>query len=62
MAKEERPAAVESPVAAEVSSADKAKFDELVKAKVAAGLPKGDAEEVARRQIEHDKALAKQGK
>ena len=31
------------------------KFARLVKEKMAAGLPKDDAEEVARRQIEHDK-------
>ena len=39
-----------------LKGSDKTKFDELVKAKVAAGLPRPDAEEVARRQIEADKA------
>jgi hypothetical protein len=33
-----------------------AKFDELVAAKVAAGLPRKDAEEVAARQIAEDEA------
>ncbi|HSI84238.1 MAG TPA: hypothetical protein VK970_10675 [Candidatus Methylacidiphilales bacterium] len=39
------------------SAADTAKFRALVKQKIAAGLPREDAEEVAKRQIEHDKAL-----
>ena len=34
------------------------KFDQLVREKVACGLPKADAEEVARRQIDEDKAAA----
>lgn len=33
------------------------RFEELVKSKMAAGLPKADAELIARHQIEHDEKL-----
>jgi hypothetical protein len=37
-------------------------LDKLIAEKVAAGLPKADAIECAKRQLEHDKALAESGK
>ncbi len=42
-----------------LSVADRKKFDQLVREKVSCGLPRSDAEEVARRQINEDKAAAK---
>ncbi len=38
-----------------LKGAEKTKFDQLVRDKVAVGLPRSDAEEVARRQIEADR-------
>ena len=42
-----------------LSSAKRKKFDQLVKEKVSCSLPRADAEEVARRQINEDEAAAK---
>ncbi len=42
-----------------LSAAKKKKFDQLVREKVSCGLPRADAEEVARRQINEDDAAAK---
>jgi len=59
MAKETKPVSMFTAEPEPVSQAamadpDKAKFDELVRAKVAAGLPREDAEAVARKQIDQD--------
>ena len=59
MAKDETKQQSDAPAADAPSAAERKKFDQLVSDKVAAGLPKPDAEDVARRQIAEDKAAAK---